>query len=139
QWMPVLLGGSGTTALEAMVSSLLPADARVLVPENGVYGERLSRLLAIHGIPGNAVKAGWKDAWDLSKIESELHSGGITHVLAVHHEATTGRLNPVIPLARLCEQAEVGLLLDTVSSFGAEAIPFDSPALMACAATANKC
>lgn len=139
QWMPVLLGGSGTTALEAMVSSLLPADARVLVPENGVYGERLSRLLAIHGIPGKAVKAGWKDAWDLSKIESELQAGGITHVLAVHHETTTGRLNPVIPLARLCEQAEVGLLLDTVSSFGAEAIPFDSPALMASAATANKC
>ncbi len=33
----------------------------------------------------------------------------------------------------------VSLLLDTVSSFGAEDIPFDSPALAACAVTANKC
>ena len=33
----------------------------------------------------------------------------------------------------------VSLLLDAVSSFGAEAIPFEEPSLMAMAATANKC
>ena len=48
EWSAVLLGGSGTTALEAMLSSLLPRDARLLVIENGVYGERLSRIAAIH-------------------------------------------------------------------------------------------
>jgi 2-aminoethylphosphonate-pyruvate transaminase len=57
----------------------------------------------------------------------------------VHHETTTGRLNPVAALAEICEQHGVMLLLDAVSSFGAEAIPFHSPALAACAATANKC
>ncbi|HET6564973.1 MAG TPA: 2-aminoethylphosphonate aminotransferase [Xanthomonadales bacterium] len=139
QWVPVLLGGSGTTALESMVSSLLPADAQVLVLENGVYGERLSRLAAIHGIPRQAITTGWKDAWKLDQVQKELASGNYTHILAVQHETTTGRLNPVQALARLCEQAGVGLLLDTVSSFGAEEIPFASPALMACAATANKC
>lgn len=138
-WIPVLLGGSGTTALEAMVSSLLPAEAHVLVLENGVYGERLSKLAAIHRIPCQAIKLGWKDAWNLEQIKTELNSGNFTHVLAVQHETTTGRLNPVQALARLCEQAAVGLLLDTVSSFGAEDIPFASPALLACAATANKC
>jgi len=138
-WVPVLLGGSGTTALEAMVSSLLPADAQVLVLENGVYGERLSKLAAIHGIPNQSIKQGWKDAWNLERVEAELGSGQYSHVLAVQHETTTGRLNPAGALAGLCEKAGVGLFLDTVSSFGAEAIPFASPALLACAATANKC
>lgn len=138
-WVPVLLGGSGTTALEAMVSSLLPDDARVLVLENGVYGERLSSLARIHQMQSLAIKLAWKDAWPLDQVESELNSGAYTDVLAVHHETTTGRLNPVKQLAELCDKAGVRLMLDTVSSFGAEEIPFASPALMACAATANKC
>ncbi len=138
-WFPVLLGGSGTTALEAMVSSLLPADAHVLVVENGVYGERLSKLCGIHHIPGKAIKQGWKEAWNFNAIRDELESGSHTHVLAVQHETTTGRLNPVAELAGLCEQAGVKLLLDAVSSFAAEEIPFASAALSAVAATANKC
>jgi len=138
-WVAVLLGGSGTTALEAMVSSLIAAEARVLVIENGVYGERLSRLANIHRISSNPLNLGWKDAWDMQKIRSELQTGSYTHVLAVHHETTTGRLNPAADLARLCEQSGVQLLLDTVSSFAAEEISFSSPALVACAATANKC
>jgi 2-aminoethylphosphonate-pyruvate transaminase len=138
-WAAVLLTGSGTTALEAMVSSLLPTDARVLVLENGVYGERLSKLCAIHRIHSTAIKHGWTETWDFTRIQAELGSGGYTHVLAVQHETTTGRLNRVDELAGLCEQAGVSLLLDAVSSFGAEAIPFHSPALVAVAATANKC
>ena len=138
-WRAVMLGGSGTTALEAMVSSLVPADAHVLVLENGVYGERLSRIAAIHGIRSEAIHKEWLDAWDLEEIDARLASGAFTHVLAVHHETTSGRLNPVAELAALCQARGARLLLDSVSAYGAEAIPFDSPALDACAATANKC
>ncbi len=138
-WVAVMLGGSGTTALEAMVSSLLPAEARLLVLENGHYGERLSRLAAIHGIAHQSIQHGWCDAWDLERTASALASGKFTHVAAVHHETTTGRLNPVADLLNLCEQHGAGLLLDAVSSFGAEEIPFASPALLACTATASKC
>jgi len=138
-WRAVMLGGSGTTALEAMVASLLAGDAHALVLENGVYGERLSRIAAIHGISTEAIHQAWLDAWDLEEVARKLRSGTFTHVLAVHHETTSGRLNPVDKLASLCEAQGVRLLLDSVSAFGAEAIPFDSPALEACAATANKC
>lgn len=138
-WSAVMLGGSGTTALEAMVSSLIPREARVLVLENGVYGERLGRIAEVHGIAARAVRRGWTQAWNLDDVAGLLGSGTFSHVLAVHHETTTGRLNPVNELALLCEQHGVTLMLDSVSSFGAEDIPFSSPALIACAATANKC
>jgi len=138
-WVSVLLGGSGTTALEAMVTTLLPRNSRLLVLENGVYGERLSRLAKVHGIDHDAVSHGWLDAWDMERITARLADGRFTHITGVHHETTSGRLNPVHELAGLCERFGVGLLLDTVSSFAAEDIPFDSPALLACAVTANKC
>ncbi len=138
-WSAIMIGGSGTTAMEAMVTSLVPSHAHVLVIENGVYGERLSRLAAIHGISAKSLNHAWTESWGFDEIAKALESGTFTHVFAVHHETTTGRLNDVRALAKLCEQAGCDLLLDAVSSFGAEQIPFSSPALVACAATANKC
>jgi 2-aminoethylphosphonate-pyruvate transaminase len=139
EWAAVLLGGSGTTALEAMLASLPGREARLLVIENGVYGERISRIAEIHGISFQALRQEWTEAIDYSRVEEALAKGGFTHLAAVHHETTTGRLNDAAALARLCEQHGVSLLLDAVSSFGAEAIPFESPALAGCAVTANKC
>lgn len=138
-WAAVLLGGSGTTALEAMLASLLGRDARLLVIENGVYGERIRRIAEIHGVDYHSLEHDWTAPIDFERVERALTDGGFSHLAAVHHETTTGRLNDVARLARLCEAHGAQLLLDGVSSFGAENIPFDSPALAACAATANKC
>lgn len=138
-WAAVLVGGSGTTAMEAMVASLVPEDANVLVLENGVYGERLSKIATIYRIRNQALKTSWGGEINLEKLEDLLASGSISHVLAVHHETTTGRLNPVKEIAELCTSYRVKLLLDAVSSFGAESIPFAEASLQAVAATANKC
>lgn len=139
EWSAVLVGGSGTSAMEAMMASLLPQDTNLLLLENGVYGERLSRIADIYGIQRQALTASWGAEIDLLAVEELLASGSFSHLAAVHHETTTGRLNPVDEIARLCEQYQVQLLLDAVSSFGAETIPFESPSLIAIAATANKC
>ena len=122
-----------------MLTSLLPEDANVLVLENGVYGERLSRIANIYGIKNQALKKGWGEAIDLSAFSDLLATGEFTHVLAVHHETTTGRLNPVDEISSLCTQNGVQLMLDSVSSFAAESIPFEQESLQAIAATANKC
>jgi 2-aminoethylphosphonate-pyruvate transaminase len=127
----VTLGGSGTAALEATLASLVPREGRLLVLQNGVYGERLTRLAQVHGIPCETIVHGWLEAWDFERLTAALSGGHFTHIAAVHHETTTGRLNAVDVLAGICEQHGVRLLLDTVSSFGAEAIPFHSPALAA--------
>lgn len=138
-WAAILIGGSGTSALEAMMASLLPRDAHALVLENGVYGERLSHIADIHGIRRQALNAAWGEPLDLNAMADLLATGDFSHVLAVHHETTTGRLNPVDEIATLCTEFNVQLLLDAVSSFGAEPIPFKSESLLALAATANKC
>ena len=59
--------------------------------------------------------------------------------MAVHHETTTGRLNEVAALGALCMKHDCALLLDAVSSFGAEEIQFREWNLQAVAGTANKC
>jgi len=56
----------------------------------------------------------------------------------VHHETTTGRLNDLAVIADACVRYKVELLVDAVSSFGAEEIIF-ADCVAGVAATANKC
>jgi 2-aminoethylphosphonate-pyruvate transaminase len=140
RWASILLTGSGTAAVEAMLTSLVPRSGHVLVIENGVYGERMTKILQRYGIAHTRVEHPWLVAPDLTRIEAHLVAQPeITHVAVVHHETTSGRLNELADLSTCCRRHGVRLLLDAVSSFGAEAIDFEKHSIAACAATANKC
>ena len=43
-WTAVLMTGSGTAAVESMIAALVPEQGRLLVIENGVYGERIAQI-----------------------------------------------------------------------------------------------
>jgi 2-aminoethylphosphonate-pyruvate transaminase len=136
----VMLTGSGTSAVEAMLASFAPQDSTTLVVANGVYGERMAKILVAHGKPHTVVASAWGEVMDIDKVRSELDmQPEISHVVAVHHETTTGRLNDMSELGELCREQGVKLMLDAVSSFGAEAINVDEWNVAALAGTANKC
>jgi 2-aminoethylphosphonate-pyruvate transaminase len=139
RWTVVLLTGSGTAAMEAMLITLVPRAGRLLVIENGVYGERLGRIAHIHSLPYRALHHAWTDPVDLEALERMLGEEPFTHLALVHHETTTGRLNDLHAVAQLCRPHGVQLLVDAVSSYGAEAIAFEDCSIAGCAATANKC
>lgn len=145
QWCVVLITASGTGAVESMVSTLVPQEGRVLVAENGVYGERIAQICARYRIAHERMRGDWMQALDLAgiarRIEDAPHDGGgrYTHIAAVHHETTTGRLNDLRALTDLCRKHGVKLLLDAVSSFGAELLDFSDESLAATAAAGNKC
>ena len=143
QWTAVLMTASGTAAVESMVAALVPSAGRLLIVENGVYGERIALICAQYGIAHERVVGDWMQEPDYAAIAAKLASqrknAGFTHVAIVHHETTTGRLNDLRALAALCREHGAAMLIDAVSSFGAEFIEFGEPALSAVAATANKC
>lgn len=141
QWAGILFTGSGTSAMEAMMTSFVPAHGKVLIIENGVYGERLSKIAKIHDIRHVVLHFEWGEEIDLEKFEGELqYHEELSHVAVVHHETTTGRLNNINAIAKLCQKhGNIPILLDGISSFGAEEIKFKEWNIVACAATANKC
>jgi 2-aminoethylphosphonate-pyruvate transaminase len=140
EWASVLLAGSGTAAVEAMLTSLVPQESTLLVIENGVYGERMTRMAAVHDIACRTVPQAWGAAIDLKAVSQAFETQrGIRYVALVHHETTTGRLNELSGLAEICRKHGAQILLDAVSSFGAEALEFDKWNIAACAGTMNKC
>ncbi len=139
QWSAVLMTGSGTAAVESMIAGLVPDGGRLLVVENGVYGDRIAQIAKQYGIDHEVVKYEWMQAPDTDGIVARLDADTFTNVATIHHETTTGRLNDIAALSRACAARSIGLLVDAVSSFGAEAIDFGNDGIAAVAATANKC
>lgn len=138
----VTLTGSGSSAVEAMLASFAPAKSQgaTLVLANGVYGERMAKMLRAHRKPCVLLQGEWTAPIDLDAVIGMLDEHPeVTHIATVHHETTTGRLNDMDALGALCVRRGLDLLLDGVSSFGAEAIKADAWNLAAVAGTANKC
>jgi 2-aminoethylphosphonate-pyruvate transaminase len=129
--------------VESMTAALIPTEGRLLNLENGVYGDRIAQICSQYGIAHERVIFPWTHALDLDAINARLDAAQegthFTHMAVVHHETTTGRLNDLRPLAELCRERGLRLLVDAVSSFGAEPIDFAADSLSAVAATANKC
>ncbi|CAH9017809.1 2-aminoethylphosphonate aminotransferase [Candidatus Nitrosacidococcus sp. I8] len=140
KWAAVLLSGSGTAAIEAMISSLIPIQGKLLIIENGIYGERITKIAQIHKIKHTTLPHSWGEEINFDQLEQTLKKDSkITHIAVIHHETTTGRLNSLEIIGRICQQKGVQLLVDGVSSFGAELLSFDHWGISGLAATANKC
>jgi 2-aminoethylphosphonate-pyruvate transaminase len=136
----VLMTGSGTCAVEAMLSTIVPRDGKVLVLANGVYGERMASMIEVQGKGLELVRSEWPEPMNVAEADRRLAADpSITHVLAVHNETTTGRLNDLPALAKVLKKHNRRLLLDSVSSFAVEDIRFAGWNLDALCSVANKC
>lgn len=136
----VPLSGSGTLAVEAMVSSALPEGGKLLVINNGVYGERMLHMAEAHRIPAVELRYGWTEQPDLSQLKATLETDpAIGAVALVHHETTTGLLNPVAEVGAITRRAGRLFLLDAVSALGGEELDVARDGVDLCACTANKC
>jgi 2-aminoethylphosphonate-pyruvate transaminase len=136
----ILFTGSGTAAVEAAVASLVPRDRALLVVDNGVYGDRLLRIAAAHGIPAHALRSDIVTPVSPPAVEAALAAHPeISHVAVVHHETTSGLLNPVAEIAAVAARAGRRVLIDAMSSLFGETLDVTQPGIDAVMASANKC
>src|SRR5262249_8722936 len=111
-----------------------------LLCENGVYGERLRAMAERRRIPVVAVEAPWTrpiEAGEGERILSQI--ADVDAIALVHHETTTGLLNPLAGVAALARLHDVRLVVDAVSSFGAEEISLAGSGIDFLCCSANKC
>jgi 2-aminoethylphosphonate-pyruvate transaminase len=139
-YVAVPMQGSGTFAVEAMLTSFVPPDGEVLVLINGAYGQRARRILETAKRRVVVHETAEDTPPDLDAVDRILRDNpGITHVFAVHCETTSGIRNPIERIAETVARHGKRLLIDAMSAFGAlpldaATVPFD-----AVAASSNKC
>jgi 2-aminoethylphosphonate aminotransferase len=109
----VLFTGSGTCAVDAAMSAVVPPDGRLLILVNGSYGVRMTEMARVYGVPFETCETEWHTRPD----PAEVAKRDFTHVAMVHHETSTGILNPLDEIAAICAERGAPLILDAISSF----------------------
>jgi 2-aminoethylphosphonate-pyruvate transaminase len=139
-YVAVPVQGSGTFAVEAMLTTVVPPTGKCLVLINGGYGERARKILDLAKRHVVLHRTSEDTPPDLKMVDQLLERNkDIGHVFAVHCETTSGILNPISELSELIERHDRRLLIDAMSAFGA--LPLDSRYVKfdAVAASSNKC
>ncbi|MDG2051511.1 MAG: 2-aminoethylphosphonate--pyruvate transaminase [Myxococcota bacterium] len=133
--------GNGTTALEAAMTSFVPADGRLLVLDNGDYGTRLASMARALNVDHAVLASGWGEAIEISRIEGVLRESDrpFTHAYFVHHETSCGILNPLEELSEVFRRHGVRTLLDAMSSFACLPTPVGSDGVDVLVSSSNKC
>jgi 2-aminoethylphosphonate-pyruvate transaminase len=113
-----LFGASGTGAMEATLVSALGENDHALILTNGAYGFRMQSICQGYKIKNSSLFE-FGDYPDLDLLSSTLQNGDYTHLIVVHHETSTGMMNPLKEIVELCHSVGVKVIVDAMSSFGA--------------------
>ncbi len=136
----VVLTGSGTAAVESAVMSSLPQGKRMLVLNNGVYGERISLMVGLNRLGISELKYDWTTKPDPERLRLALRQHPEVQAVAmVHHETTTGLINPVKEVAEVVDSQNRVFILDAVSALAGEPLDIAGPHIYMVAGTSGKC
>lgn len=140
EYLPILITGSGTAAVEAAITSCLPPGRRILVIKNGVYSQRIASIAAAHKMQNMDIPGEWDQRFDTETVPVALRQNKAIEVVAVvHHETATGLINPVKEIGAIVKKAGRTLLVDGVSSLAGEELDFVSSNVGLIAGSSGKC
>jgi len=144
----LMIPGPGTAAFEAALGSMVPRGEGVVVLDNGFFGARIRQIAERYGIHPWAVEVPWGKAIDPDDLRRDLpgliqqaRDAGkpIRALVVVHHETSTGVLNPLQPIASVAHEFDLPVIVDAIASFGGVPIDVDGWGLDACVGVPNKC
>lgn len=136
----VAITGSGTAAMESALVSTVPADKKILIIDNGAFGTRLVEVATVHEMNIVHLRYAWGQPVAVADVERAFAQHPDLAVVAmIHHETSVGLLNPVGQVGALCRAHDALLVVDAVSSLGAEDLDVVRDNIDVCYSSANKC
>ena len=133
------VSGSGRAGLEAALVSLVEPGDRVVVAECGRFGLLFEELATRAGAEVVAVRAPWGRIVEPDDVARALRGGRTRLVAVVHGETSTGVLQPLGEMARLCREHDALLVADAVVTLGGAEVATDDWGLDVVVAGTQKC
>jgi len=140
EYTAVLMQGSGTFAVESVLTTVMAHDDKALILTNGAYGERIVKMARYIGLCYSEYKVPYNEHPKESEIRAILEEDpDITHIVMVHCETTTGILNPIEMVGNLATEAGKTFIVDAMSSFGGVEMDIQECGIDYLISSANKC
>jgi aspartate aminotransferase-like enzyme len=125
----VMLTASGTGAMEAGIINFLSPSDRVLVGNNGKFGDRWAKLSKAFGLAVAEITAQWGQPLDPEAFRAQLEADTdkqIKAVIVTHSETSTGVLNDLATINQYVKNhGQALMIVDAVTSLGAVNVPID--------------
>lgn len=179
EYTTVLFGGSGTAAVESIISSVVSDEDILLIINNGAYGQRMCKMADIYNLKYIEFKSSNKSSVNMNYLkeiievfnsedknyilnnidkilnytDDTLNEKIIIHnftkddigkykvnlISVIHHETTTGLLNNIEDIGRLCREYDIDMIVDAMSSFAGIPIDMKKMNIKYLASSSNKC
>ena len=138
EYTTVMFGCSGTGADEAMVCSVVPENGKLLVIDNGSYGNRIAKIAGVHKLNYDVFTSSTYEPIDLQALEKKIAEGKYTHLAGVYHETTTGLLNPIKEICQIAKKYNMVTIFDAVSAYAGIPMNMKDIGVDFIASTSNK-
>lgn len=139
KYTAVLFCGSGTINIDICLNSLLPAEKKILIINNGACSTRAAEICAYYNLPYIDLKFPVDELPDLDKIEAILKDNpDIALVHTTHNETGTGILNPIREIGALAHRYGAVFTVDTTSTYAMRPIDIEKENIDFCMASAQK-
>lgn len=117
----IFIASSGTGAMEGSVCSLLAPGDKAIAVVGGKFGERWAELCKAFGVNTIALNIPWDEAVTAEQIDKTLKENpDVKAVFVTHCETSTGNITNVKAIGEVVSKTNAVLVVDAVSSLGAE-------------------
>lgn len=120
------VSGTGSAAMEASLANTVSPGDKVLIGVNGYFGERLCDMASRYQAEVIRMEKPWGEVFTPVEIGEELEKHKPAILGLVHAETSTGALQPMDGIGKLCREFNALLLLDTVTSIGGVPVFLDA-------------
>jgi len=135
-----LMTGSGTAAIDACLGSSLSTGEKVIIGNNGFFGDRLVSVAEHNGLQVIEVKADWGKSLLPTEFEKAVQNNPDARMIAmVHCETSTTVMNPIEEIGPIARQHDLLFFVDAVSALGGVPYTMDDWSVDLCASASQKC
>lgn len=121
-----ILSGEGILGLEAACASLTEKGDKVLIIENGIFGEGFGDFVKIYGGEPIFFRGDRKKKIDINELKAFLkEDSDFKYATVVHCDTPSGILNDINEICTLLKQNGILTVVDSVAAMGGEDIRVD--------------
>jgi len=119
------ISGTGGAGMEACLANLIEEGEETVVCVNGFFGQRAAEIAERWGAKVIRVESDWGRPIDMQRVWDAFKGSNARIVVMVHAETSTGMRQPIEQLKHLRDVRDAILIVDTVTSLGAEPVGID--------------
>ncbi|MFQ5913283.1 MAG: pyridoxal-phosphate-dependent aminotransferase family protein [Nitrospinota bacterium] len=132
--------GTGFSGMDSCLGTLIEPGDKVIIAVHGFFGAQMCELAERYGAQVVRLDQEWGKAFDPETLGEALRAHQDAKFLGiVHAETSTGVLQPMEEIGRLCRENGVLLLVDAVTSLAGVEVAVDGWGIDICYSGSQKC